>query len=154
MKKQINIIKIFYSKLKKMNVLSLFLLIFKIKSNINLICKFILLVLVSNTNELLSIFDLDDLVLRIIEQESNKTDINDTTTQIMELANDSTEVKVKVEDIDFESMDIDEWLDYLREHEPKAYWFWIIAFGATSVFCIWLMHYLIGPGSFPPKEPF
>jgi hypothetical protein len=50
-------------------------------------------------------------------------------------------------------MELGEWLDYLREHEPKAYWFWVAAFCATSVFCVWLMHYLIGPG-FPPREPY
>jgi hypothetical protein len=49
-------------------------------------------------------------------------------------------------------MEFGEWLDYLREKEPKAYWFFVISFCATSVFCIWLMHYIIGPG-FPPKEP-
>ena len=149
MKKQQNIIKITYSKLKKMNAITFFLFFFKIKSNINLIFKSILLFCVTKSNDFTSIWDFNDLLLNMVEQESNKNDINDST--IIELAKESTEVKE--EEIDIESMDLDEWLEHLRVHEPKAYWFWILAFGATTVFCVWLMHYLIAPG-FPPKEPY
>jgi hypothetical protein len=42
-------------------------------------------------------------------------------------------------------MELEEWFDYLQEHEPKAYYFWIFAFVGTSIFCVWLMHYLISP---------
>lgn len=147
MKKQKNIIKIFYSKLKKMNIVSLLLFLFKIKSNINLIFKFIFIFILTKNNDFTSIWNLDDLALKMVEGETSQND----TAQIIEEVKDSTELKEEV--IDIESMDLGEWLDYLREHEPKAYWFWILAFGATTVFCVWLMHYLIGPG-FPPKEPY
>lgn len=150
MKKQKNIIKIFYSKLKKMNIVSLLLFLFKIKSNINLIFKFIFIFILTKNNDFTSIWNLDDLALKMVEGETSQND----TAQIIEEVKDSTEsTELKEEVIDIESMDLGEWLDYLREHEPKAYWFWILAFGATTVFCVWLMHYLIGPG-FPPKEPY
>lgn len=55
MKKQKNIIKIFYSKLKKMNIVSLLLFLFKIKSNINLIFKFIFIFILTKNNDFTSI---------------------------------------------------------------------------------------------------
>jgi hypothetical protein len=54
--------------------------------------------------------------------------------------------------VDFDTMDMDEWLEYLRVHEPKAYWGLLFAFTATTIFCVWLMFKIIGP-AFPPKEP-
>lgn len=145
-KNLIKIVKMLYAKIIKMNIVSFFILLFKIRSNINLILKFILLfiLLIANTNEFTSICDLGDLVLKMVEQEDN----ND-----VKVDNNILQTEEQKENVDFDSMELGEWLDYLREHEPKAYWFWILAFGATSVFCIWLMHYLIGPG-FPPKEPY
>lgn len=149
----ISIARILYIKIKNLNVVNLFIYLFKIKSSISLIIKFILLfmALLANTNDFTSIWDSGDLLIRMVEQESNNVKMestNDTALQTPELIKESKEIK---EEIDIESMDMDEWLDYLREHDPKAYWFWIAAFCATSVFCVWLMHYLIGPG-FPPKE--
>ena len=54
--------------------------------------------------------------------------------------------------VDFDAMEMEEWLEYLRVHEPKAYWGLLLAFTATTIFCVWLMFKIIGP-AFPPKEP-
>ena len=56
-KKFIDIIKIFYFKIKKINVVNFFIYLFRIKSGITLILKFILLfmVLLKNTNDCTSI---------------------------------------------------------------------------------------------------
>jgi len=109
------------------------------------------MILLRNTNDFTSIWDLGDLALKMVEQEANNEkveDINDKILQTEELTKDTKEE----EEIDFDAMELGEWLEYLRVHQPQAYWFWVIAFVSTSVFCVWLMHYLIGP-EFPPREP-
>lgn len=144
MKNLINFVKNLFIKIKKMNVFILFIYLYKIKSNLNIILKLLFIISIVNYNELTSIWDLGDLALKMVEQESKNPKIEDTVVQIIEIQ--------KAEEIDFDSMEFSEWLEYLRKNEPKAYWFWVISFCATSVFCIWLMHYIIGPG-FPPREP-
>ena len=144
MKNLINLVKKLFIKIKKMNVFILFIYLYKIKSNLNIILKLLFIITLVNYNELTSIWDLGDLALKMVEQESKNPKIEDTVVQITEIQ--------KAEEIDFDSMEFSEWLEYLRKNEPKAYWFWVISFCATSVFCIWLMHYIIGPG-FPPREP-
>ena len=108
MKKHIYIIQQFYSKLKKMNAATLVLFLFKIKGEINLILKFILLFFGSKTNDFNSIWDLDDLFLKIVEEEQTKSQGNendsDKTRQMMELVKDAKEGK----EVDFSSMDMDE----------------------------------------------
>lgn len=142
-KKLIDIIKRFNLKIKQINAVNFFIYLIKIKSSINLILKFILLfmVLLKNTNDCTSIWDLGDLVLKMVEQESTNVKIdntNDTVIQTEELTKDTKVVRVS-------DMEMGEWLDHLRDHNPKAYWFWVSAFCATSVFCVWLMHYLLKP---------
>lgn len=144
MKNLINLVKKLFIKIKKMNVFILFIYLYKIKSNLNIILKLLFIITLVNYNELTSIWDLGDLALKMVEQEYKNPKIEDTVVQITEIQ--------KAEEIDFDSMEFSEWLEYLRKNEPKAYWFWVISFCATSVFCIWLMHYIIGPG-FPPREP-
>lgn len=114
-KKNIYIIKQFYSKLKKMNVISLFLFLLKIKSDMNLIFKFILIAVGSKTADFNSIWDLDDLFLKMVDQEPQETvkneindsgnnDKNDKTAQIIELVKAANEGQ----NVDFSSMDMDE----------------------------------------------
>ncbi len=140
----INCVKILYTKIINMNIANLFINLYKIKSNINLIYKFILLlmVLLSNTNEITSIFDLGDLALKMVEQEVKNIKVENVIEVDIEASKD---IKKEVEEIDFDKMELEDWFDYLKEHEPKAYYFWIFAFAGTSIFCVWLMHYLISP---------
>lgn len=107
MKKKQNII-IFFSKLKKMNVLSVFFFVFKIRSNITLILKIVLLLILKTNNDFISIWDLDDLILKMVEQESNKTNISDSTASIAELSISTESKELKEGEIDFESMDLGE----------------------------------------------
>ena len=145
MKKK-NSIKFLYTKITNTHIAGLFINLYKIKSNINLIYKFILLfALLLNTNEFTSIWDFSDLTLKMIEQEVKNVKVEDVTVADTSIIEESKEVKKEVEEIDFDKMELGEWFDYLREHEPKAYWFWVFAFAGTSIFCVWLMHYLIGP---------
>lgn len=153
MKKKTNIsfitlVKILYLKLKKMNVFLFILYLYKIKSNLNLIIKFFLMAFFVNSNEFTSIWDLGDLALKIVEQESTNVKVEDTAETVVQIA-DLQKDPNKVNEIDFDAMEFEEWLDYLKEHEPKAYWGLVIAFCATSAFCVWLMHYILstGPGS-------
>ena len=151
MKNLINLVKTLFIKIKKMNVFFFFIYLYKIKSNLNITLKIIFIISLVNFNELTSIWDLGDLALKMVEQESKNTKIEDTAETVVQI----TEIQkdpLKAVEIDFDAMEFGEWLDYLRENEPKAYWFFVISFCATSVFCIWLMHYIIGPG-FPPREP-
>ena len=152
MKKKTSI-KFLYTKITNTNIAGLILNLYKIKSNINLISKFILLLaILTNTNEFTSIWDFSDLTLKIIEQEIKNVKVDDVSVADTSIIEESKEVKKEVEEIDFDKMELGEWFDYLREHEPKAYWFWVFAFVGTSIFCVWLMHYLIGPG-IPPRDP-
>jgi len=144
MKNLINLVQTLFIKIQKMNVFIFFIYLYKIKSNLNIIFKILFIISIVNFNELTSIWDLGDVALKIVEQESKNPKIEDTVAQITETQ--------KAEEIDFDAMEFGEWLEYLRENEPKAYWFLVISFCATSVFCIWLMHYIISPG-FPPREP-
>ena len=138
----INCVKMLYKKIINMNIAIFFINLYKIKSNINLIYKFILLlmVLLSNTTEISSIWDLGDLALKMVEQEVKNVEVENVVD-----IEASKDIKKDVEEIDFDKMELEEWFDYLKEHEPIAYWFWVFAFVGTSVFCVWLMHYLIGP---------
>ena len=147
MKKKTNITfinygKLLYTKIINMNIAIFFINLYKIKSNINLIFKFILLlmVLLSKTNEISSIWDLGDLALKMVDQEVKNVEVENVVD--IEASKDT---KKEIEEIDFTKMELEEWFDYLKEHEPKAYWFWVFAFVGTSIFCVWLMHYLIGP---------
>ena len=151
MKKKTSI-KFLYTKIINMDIAAFFINLYKIKSNINLIYKFILLlmVLLSNTNEFTSIWDFSDLALKMIEQDVKNVKVEDVSD--ISIIEASKDIKKEVEEIDFDKMELGEWFDYLREHEPKAYWFWVFAFAGTSIFCVWLMNYLIGPG-IPPRDP-
>ena len=147
MKKKTNITfinygKLLYTKIINMNIAIFFINLYKIKSNINLIFKFILLlmVLLSKTNEISSIWDLGDLALKMVDQEVKNVEVENVVD--IEASKDT---KKEIEEIDFTKMELEEWFDYLKEHEPKAYWFWVFAFVGTSIFCVWLMHCLIGP---------
>lgn len=147
MKKKINInlvnfVKIMYTK---MNIANVYINLYKFKSNISLIYKFVLLLMVifSNTTEFTSIWDLGDLALKMVEQEVKNVKVEDVVE--VDTSMISKDEKKEEEEIDFDKMDMDEWFEYLRKHEPIAYWFWICAFAGTSIFCVWLMHYLIGP---------
>lgn len=143
----VNSVKMLYTKIININIASFFINLYKIKSNINLIFKFILLLMyiLLNTNEFISIWDLSDLALKMLDTEVKNVEVD---TSIIDVSKDT---KKEVEEIDFDNMELGEWFDYLREHEPKAYWFWVFAFAGTSIFCVWLMHYLIGPG-FPERD--
>ena len=143
----VNSVKMLYTKIININIASFFINLYKIKSNINLIFKFILLLMyiLLNTNEFISIWDLSDLALKMLDTEVKNVEVD---TSIIDVSKDT---KKEVEEIDFDNMELEEWFEYLREHEPKAYWFWVFAFAGTSIFCVWLMHYLIGPG-FPERD--
>ena len=143
----INFVKILYTKIINMNIATFFIKLYKIKSNINLIFKFILLlmVLLSNPNDITNIWDLGDLALKMVEQEVKNVKVENVVEGDILSVEASKDIKKEVEEIDFEKMELEEWFDYLKEHEPIAFYFWIFAFVGTSIFCVWLMHYLIKP---------
>lgn len=145
--KFINFVKILYTKIINMNIAIFFINLYKIKSNINIIFKFILLlmVLLSKTNEITSIWDLGDLALKMVEQEVKNVKVENVVEGDILSVEASKDIKKEVEEIDFNKMELEEWFDYLREHEPKAYYFWVFAFAGTTIFCVWLMNYLIKP---------
>src|SRR5689334_13174718 len=111
--KNLSIAKITYIKIKNINAVKFFIYLFKIKSSINLILKFILLfmVLLRNTNDLTSMWDLGDLALKMVEQESTDIkvekveDTNDNILQTDELTKD---IKKEEEEIDFDAMELGE----------------------------------------------
>ena len=107
MKKKTNITfinygKLLYTKIINMNIAIFFINLYKIKSNINLIFKFILLlmVLLSKTNEISSIWDLGDLALKMVDQEVKNVEVENVVD--IEASKDT---KKEIEEIDFTKME-------------------------------------------------
>ena len=138
--KFIVIIKILFNKISNTNIYLFLFFLYKIKFHINLIAKFILLFMfvLTNSNDLASILDFGDFALKIVE--------NTETPETPETPEDVKNIK-KLSD-----MDMGEFLDFLKKHDPKTYWMLVGAFVFTTVFCAWLMHFLLTYG-IPPKEP-
>jgi len=94
--------------------------------------------------------------LKMVEEDNMKgveSNTDDYTLKSMESTQEYKKDEEKVsKDIDFDAMEFQEWLEYLRINEPKSFYGLLLAFTATTIFCIWLMLKIIGP-AFPPKEP-
>lgn len=113
----INIVKHIYIKLKNFDSVVCFLYLCKIKSYINLYLKFILffIVLLTNSNtDFTSIWDLGDLVIKIVEDSSSSAkesinNIDESTSQIAEVSKeDKDNVSKNIQEIDFDAMEFEE----------------------------------------------
>ena len=149
MKSYIKLIFILFNQIIKVNLITYFLLIYKICGCINIIIK---LLLISNYYfmEFTFMLDLGDLVLKMVEDTSNN--IKGTESNIDTSALPIVESKNESNIVNEDAMEFEEWIDYIKVHRPKLYWGLVVAFSVTTIFCIWLMNKIIGP-AFPPREP-
>ena len=102
-----------------------------------------------------SILDSGDLVLKIVEDISNNKkgiENNIDPTNFETVIVESSKI-AKEEEIDFNAMEMHEWLDYIRVHRPKLYWSLVAAYGVTIIFCVWLMNKILSNGWEPSSGP-
>jgi hypothetical protein len=155
MKKKINfftIIIILYNKISNKYIYIFLLNLYNIKFNISLIIKFIFLFkfVLANSNDLTSIWDFGDFILKIVENQDQNNIKDEKVVEPAVTVTAEPAVTVKVEPavtvtaepavtvkvlesiessklseeaikIKFSEMNMDEFLEYLFENEPKVY---------------------------------
>ena len=135
------IVKNLYIKKDKINVEFLFIYLFKI----NMIFKFFFIIFLSKSPDFTSIWDLSDLVLKIIEESKDiKIDKIKDQLEVLQIEIPKKEQFDAAEMERIGKMSQAEFLDFLWEHKYyKLYWCLLTAYIATPIFCIWLIHYIL-----------